>query len=50
MDLALNRGIEGVGLGLNFSREFTRAHGDELTLAESSLGRNRFRLTLPVDS
>ncbi|MBN12978.1 MAG: hypothetical protein CMI17_08295 [Opitutaceae bacterium] len=39
VDSARNRGIEGFGLGLNLSREFARAHGGELTLAESSPSR-----------
>ena len=50
VDSARNRGVDGFGLGLNLSREFARAQGGELSLAESSPGMTRFRLTLPIDS
>ncbi len=50
VDTARNRGVDGFGLGLNLSREFARAHGGDLVLAESSPGNTRFRLTLPIDS
>jgi two-component system heavy metal sensor histidine kinase CusS len=39
-------GIPGHGLGLSLSRELARAHGGEITLAQSRDGWTEFRITL----
>ncbi len=45
-DPSHNRQVEGVGLGLSLSREITRAHGGDLTLAKSADGEVRFVVNL----
>jgi signal transduction histidine kinase len=46
-DVARNRRIEGIGLGLSLSREIARAHGGELRLDPPRPGEVSFSLTLP---
>ena len=47
-DPARSRLTEGTGLGLNLAREIIRAHGGNLTLAQSDAQSTTFMLTLPV--
>ena len=46
-DDAHNRQTDGLGLGLSLSREIVRAHGGELSLADSPPEEVRFSLWLP---
>ena len=46
-DASHNRRVEGNGLGLSLAREIARAHGGDLTLADSALDEVVLRLTLP---
>ncbi|MGA8659588.1 MAG: ATP-binding protein [Chthoniobacterales bacterium] len=43
-------GIPGHGLGLSIARELARAHGGEVTLAQSRDGWTEFRISLPLQS
>lgn len=47
VDVARQRQVEGVGLGLSLAREIARAHGGELELQESRPGWTGFVLRLP---
>ncbi len=47
-DPAHNRQTDGLGLGLSLSREIARAHGGELSLADSPVEEVRFNLWLPT--
>lgn len=47
-DPARNSETEGLGLGLSLAREIVRAHGGELTLADSPAEEVRFNLWLPT--
>jgi len=46
-DASRSREDGGLGLGLSLAREFARAHGGDLVLAENLPDRIRFVLTLP---
>lgn len=48
MDEARNLNESGTGLGLAIALDIARAHGGDITLAESPLGGLRATLTLPV--
>lgn len=43
-------GVPGHGLGLSLARELARAHGGDITLAQSGDGWTEFRITLPLQS
>jgi heavy metal sensor kinase len=47
-DPSRSRRVDGVGLGLSLAREIVRAHGGELTLADSGEDLTVFSLTLPL--
>ncbi|MBM3501412.1 MAG: two-component sensor histidine kinase, partial [Armatimonadetes bacterium] len=47
-DPSRSRRVDGVGLGLSLAREIVRAHGGELTLADSGEDLTVFCLTLPL--
>ena len=49
-DTSRNRSVDGVGLGLNLSREILRAHGGDLVLGECRPGWTCFAMTLPLAS
>jgi len=49
-DPSRSRRVDGVGLGLSLAREIVRAHGGELTLADSGEDLTVFCLTLPLAS
>ena len=42
--------VDGIGLGLSLAREIVRAHGGELSLAESRPEWTCFKVILPRDS
>ncbi len=42
--------VDGIGLGLSLAREIVRAHGGELSLAESRPDWTCFKVILPCDS
>lgn len=46
-DASHNRRVEGNGLGLSLAREIARAHGGDLTLADSALDEVVLQLMLP---
>ena len=48
LDESRNQDDSGAGLGLTISRELARAHGGDVTLAESPLGGVRASVRLPV--
>lgn len=48
VDPARSRKTEGTGLGLSLAREIARAHGGDVTLAQSTQNLTRFALTLPL--
>lgn len=48
-DASRSREAGGLGLGLSLAREFARAHGGDLVLAENVHDQIRFVLTLPRD-
>lgn len=47
-DTSRNRRVDGVGLGLNLSREILRAHGGDLVLQECRPGWTCFEMTMPL--
>lgn len=47
LDESRNRASGGIGLGLAIARDIIRAHGGEITLADSELGGLRAVVTLP---
>jgi signal transduction histidine kinase len=47
-DPSHSRRVDGVGLGLSLAREIVRAHGGELTLADSGEDLTVFSLALPL--
>ena len=47
VDLARSRQTEGTGLGLSLAREIAKAHGGNLTLAQSDETQTCFALSLP---
>ncbi len=47
-DTARTRRVDGVGLGLNLSREILRAHGGELALQECRPGWTCFEMTMKL--
>lgn len=47
-DTSRNRRVDGVGLGLNLSREIVRAHGGDLVLQECRPGWTCFEVTMPL--
>jgi heavy metal sensor kinase len=47
-DLARNRRIDGVGLGLSVSREIARAHGGDIACTVNDHGTVEFTLRLPL--
>lgn len=49
-DTSRNRCVDGVGLGLNLSREILRAHGGDLVLQECRPGWTCFEVTMPLAS
>lgn len=50
VDLSRDQKTEGVGLGLNLSREIVRSMGGDLALEDDSEGLTRFSVTLPIQA
>src|SRR5207248_10801637 len=48
LDAARNQNETGTGLGLSIARDIARAHGGEITLADSPLGGLRAVVAIPV--